>query len=119
MAYSAFIFSSQKEFSNIDDLMTLLSDFHPKRKSNDSLTISIGKYRFTITTNSDKVMLPEVKQFIANGAIRKDTIDTFRFELSGEDDSNMDYFNDFIFIASRISSHPAFEIYDIASQKVM
>ena len=84
----------------------------------EDIILHINEYQFILKINDEVEIKEEIQGLINIGKISKDIRSDIRLEIYGQDDFNMDYFNDFTFIVSALNKS-GFVIYSLAGEEVI
>ncbi len=117
MSYQAFIYTKEKYNIDTGKVIDTLKNFKCD-VNNQTINIHVGEYRFSITINDNPEVNSESLELIHQNKLPKDIQTNIRLELSGDEDINMDYFNDYIFITTTLTDK-GYIVYDLAGEEVM
>ena len=98
-------------------ILSSLNEFKTEVDGED-IILHINEYQFILKINDEVEIKEEIQGLINIGKISKDIRSDIRLEIYGQDDFNMDYFNDFTFIVSALNKS-GFVIYSLAGEEVI
>jgi hypothetical protein len=124
MAYGYFIFDKNIKERTLEKIQTILETHYlnsagkPDIQLNDKLlTLKFNDYKFHFVLNDEKWIIEESKEIaedLANHRSDKGEIAhcSTRIEFDGDDDFDMDYFNESLFILDELSKCKDYVILD-------
>ncbi|MAD47323.1 MAG: hypothetical protein CMI02_05210 [Oceanospirillaceae bacterium] len=117
MSYESFAFVKFDEEITNSRILSSLNEFKTEVDGED-IILHINEYQFILKINDEVEIKEEIQGLINIGKISKDIRSDIRLEIYGQDDFNMDYFNDFTFIVSALNKS-GFVIYSLAGEEVI
>lgn len=121
MAYNAYVLIDKNNRLSFLDILKELKKYSINTITSNQGCINIENYKFMLTFNEESYVEEEAKDLLHG---HKDVLvksnfvpDNTRLEIHGEDDPNMDYFNDFLHIISKLAEHPSLLVYEQAGEE--
>lgn len=126
--YSFLIYTKPNFSKNIENIKQEMELFFKKFQEKpifylkEELKISFDEYNFYITINDEPYILEELSEILeerqndyVGNPINKNEImqSRYRFELWGDDDFDMDYFNESLFFIEFFESNSNYVIFEV------
>ena len=110
---------SQDFPKSFDDILDSFQDLKVVKCSDMNAFIQINDFNFNFNFNNDDSVVLETLEILKKGGYVNDGFvpGRSRIEISGDDDPNMDYFNDFLMILSSLSKQSGLLVYELAAQE--
>tara|TARA_R110002050_G_scaffold45646_1_gene107877 strand:+ start:924 stop:1280 length:357 start_codon:yes stop_codon:yes gene_type:complete len=118
MPYRSFIFLKNNSELNLNSLSKSLRCWNTT-EINDGLIINVRGYVFRIMVNNRPHVTNETLELIKNTDLPGNIKTDLRIEVSGEDDYDMEFFNDYLLILEKISKNNGLVIFNSTSNEVM
>ncbi|WP_276682440.1 hypothetical protein [Thalassolituus oleivorans] len=118
MPYRSFIFLKKNSELSLDSLSKSLRDWNTTEVK-DGLIINVRGYVFRITINNQPHVANETLELIKSTDLPGNIKTDLRIEISGEDDYDMEFFNDYLLILEKISENNGLVIFNSISNEVM
>ncbi len=121
MAYSAYVLINKDNKLSFSNILKELNKYSIDAITSNQACINIENYKFMFDFNEESYVEEETKEllqehqevFVSNRFVPSNT----RIEIHGQDDPNMDYFNDFLHIMSKLAKHPSLLVYEQAGEE--
>ena len=111
----------KKNSLSFTDILELLKKYTINTVGSNKGCINIGTYKFMLYFNEEKYVENETKELLEQHKVisAKSSFipSNIRVEIHGEDDPNMDYFNDFLHVISGLARHPSLLVYEQAGEE--
>lgn len=121
MAYNAYALIDRNNKLSFADILEELSSYPVNFISSNEACIDTGNYKFNLYLNEDNYIEDETNELLRQyeSTLSKSNFrsSNMRIEVYGEDDPNMDYFNDFLHIISKLAKHPSILVYEQAGEE--
>lgn len=121
MAYNAYVLIDKNNKLSFSDILKELDKYSVNTITSNQAYINIENYKFMFDFNEENHVEQETKELlqehqevsVKSGFVSSNT----RIEIHGQDDPNMDYFNDFLHIISKLAKHPSLLVYELAGEE--
>lgn len=116
MPYRFFIFIKKDSEFSLDYLSKILRDWNTTEVK-DGLIIKVRGYVFQITINNQPHVANETLELIKSTDLPENIKTNLRIEVSGEDDYDIEFFNDYLLILENISKENGLIIFNLNSNE--
>jgi hypothetical protein len=124
MSYQAFILLPSDTDVSLEEVRRILEDYYSDdardvdfKETENKLTVTIDDWRLSVNLNSKPSVIVESKEMaeaFAGGRADQNEIASsgVRLEISGGDDDEMDYFNDYVEILEQLEDFKGAKVWE-------
>ena len=119
MSYGAFALIRENSGFSLFNAISELDQYAAKEIGTNEVLIEINRYVFTLTyMQGESILAESVELLKSDKSLQGDFLPgNSRIEIYGVDDPDMDHFNDFVFIISKLAKHPSLLVYEQAGEE--